>query len=485
METESEEYTPMNIVKSSYEYPTELEVVVAEELEHTVWSQYRYDCAIVQSEEISRLNDRGRSECSAVIPVSVSYPVNHSDIVSISKTKNYGKVLWPKVVCNIRDVWVKWCVRCKAVYEPGYECCDDMVLWCPEPKPTEIDLIISHYGCTDGRGSIWAVHRLFCKLRGHSKAISSLRIVEAKHETKSNKVEEIVNACRDRNVLIADFAFPPAQILAIKKICKKFILLDHHNSNKLSLTMEPNCYFDLEHSGAFLVWAYMVTSVPLQIPTDMEAPKIIQYIQDRDIWKFELPHSREISTAIRIHVKNTVDDFDAIDDGGDQMLESLAEKGKLYMLAQNFNIDGGNVRGVHMTTFMGLDAVVINTNESPSDVADAILNNPKYRKHRLAMIISWRPKLGCFKINLRSRESDQDLDVGFIASYYWEGGGHPQAAGFTIPTNVPINVIFERYPSYCGIKAIPYTYKSVDVNTSNDFDMERLVAVMTQHMCCK
>ena len=51
----------------------------------------------------------------------------------------------------------------------------------------------------------------------------------------------------------------------------------------------PNTLFDMNHSGARLSWDFFH---PGKLP-----PKFINYIEDRDLWKWELPSSKEFSAA--------------------------------------------------------------------------------------------------------------------------------------------------------------------------------------------
>ena len=46
----------------------------------------------------------------------------------------------------------------------------------------------------------------------------------------------------------------------------------------------------MDRSGAMLGWRYMHPG--------QEPPPLIGYVQDRDLWRFELPNSREISAAL-------------------------------------------------------------------------------------------------------------------------------------------------------------------------------------------
>lgn len=49
-------------------------------------------------------------------------------------------------------------------------------------------------------------------------------------------------------------------------------------------------HFDNNRSGALLAWDHFFPDSP--------PPQTLLYIQDRDLWKWELPHSKQISNAL-------------------------------------------------------------------------------------------------------------------------------------------------------------------------------------------
>ena len=67
------------------------------------------------------------------------------------------------------------------------------------------------------------------------------------------------------------------------------VVIDHHKSAVVELHDISNTIFDMKKSGAMLAWEFFHPG--------KEAPKFIQYIQDRDLWQWELPYSKEFSAA--------------------------------------------------------------------------------------------------------------------------------------------------------------------------------------------
>jgi len=92
-----------------------------------------------------------------------------------------------------------------------------------------------------------------------------------------------------RDVLIVDFSYPRKELLQLKEAAKSLLVIDHHKTAEKELAGLDFCIFDMNKSGAVLTYQY--------ISPDQEIPKLFLYIQDRDLWKWELPSSREVSAG--------------------------------------------------------------------------------------------------------------------------------------------------------------------------------------------
>ena len=66
-------------------------------------------------------------------------------------------------------------------------------------------------------------------------------------------------------------------------------VLDHHITAQDALAGLPFAYFDLKKSGAVLAWEWA---------HQQPAPWLLQYVQDKDLWNWALPCSREINAAL-------------------------------------------------------------------------------------------------------------------------------------------------------------------------------------------
>lgn len=75
---------------------------------------------------------------------------------------------------------------------------------------------------------------------------------------------------------------------------ENWFVIDHHESREwvLEYNVEGRTHavYDLEYCGAILAWKVFFPGKKI--------PEVLSYIQDRDLWKWELAHSREVSSAV-------------------------------------------------------------------------------------------------------------------------------------------------------------------------------------------
>lgn len=96
-------------------------------------------------------------------------------------------------------------------------------------------------------------------------------------------------------IVIVDFSFSSEELQQLTQKDKRLLVIDHHASaiRKLegaALSSSCKLVLDLKKSGAWLAWECLIRG---------EAPPgFIRYISDRDLWKFELPESKAVTTEI-------------------------------------------------------------------------------------------------------------------------------------------------------------------------------------------
>ena len=94
----------------------------------------------------------------------------------------------------------------------------------------------------------------------------------------------------DASVVITDFSYKRGVLLELAARVADLIVLDHHQTAQEELRDLEFAHFDMEKSGATLSWDHWHSGEP--------APELLRYVEDRDLWRFVLPNSREVNAAI-------------------------------------------------------------------------------------------------------------------------------------------------------------------------------------------
>lgn len=120
-----------------------------------------------------------------------------------------------------------------------------------------------------------------------------------------------------KDVLIADFSFKRPILLDMMKKAKSLRVLDHHSTAAEHLSGLDFCTFDMTKSGARLTWEFlfdelrdkigntsiwwgpMTTQVPVSSLTKENPHWLARYVEDRDLWRHQLPHTHAINAYIR------------------------------------------------------------------------------------------------------------------------------------------------------------------------------------------
>ena len=137
--------------------------------------------------------------------------------------------------------------------------------------------VIYHASCPDGFGAAWAAHRV---------------LGERAQYLPMNHGDPIPQIDDDTRVYILDFSFDRERMGELQRKHGKdnVILLDHHITAAQELSELPNCHIDLSKSGAVLSWEHFHTGSAV--------PTLLLYVQDKDLWTWELPDSRAISAYL-------------------------------------------------------------------------------------------------------------------------------------------------------------------------------------------
>ena len=263
------------------------------------------------------------------------------------------------------------------------------------PNPRDVDLVIYHKNCTDGFGAAYSAWRL---LGNRAEYIAC-----SHGETPPN--------VKGKKVAICDFSFKNDVTKKLIEEADALVILDHHKSAMVELHDIPDAIFNMEKSGAVITWEFFHPG--------KDAPKFIQYIEDRDLWKWELPYSREFAAAFDM-VPFEFEDFDKFVD--DSVFDDAVKRGS-YILAYSKTVVKKIASKALPRKLAGHEALVVNASHWMSEVGNALSPHCD-----LAMI--WYHDHNDKKIKVSLRAFHDNIDASEIAKQYG-GGGHKSAAGFT------------------------------------------------------
>ena len=266
------------------------------------------------------------------------------------------------------------------------------------------DVAITHHNCQDGFGSLMAIWEKFG---------DSVDYLAGIHGQKPP-----YDKCKGKNVIISDFCYPKAELAELAIVAKSITILDHHQSAEKDLEGferdNVEIVFDMERSGSEITWDYLHGKVPM----------LIKHIADRDLWKFKLPKTKEISAAVFSYPYDTKVWHDLI---YKTPIKTLLSEGEV--LARKHTKD------VNEFIEDAKGSLVIDGHTVPS------LNCPYFHASEAGNIMSKNEKFAaCYyitpngvKFGLRS-QADGGMDVSEIAKKFG-GGGHKNASGFSVSLN--------------------------------------------------
>ncbi len=218
-----------------------------------------------------------------------------------------------------------------------------------------------------------------------------------------------------KDVLILDFSYSRETMLALKSSAKSLRCLDHHKTAEEALQGLDFCTFDMGRSGAILTWDYLVEAGLLK---DAALPWLVPFVQDRDLWLWKLPLSREINAALASYPM----DFAVWDKlATTQTPVSMAIQGEGILRYQQ-QLAAIQASHAELAIIAGYIVPVVNCTALISETIGRLAVGQLFAA-------GWFEKDGDCVYSLRS--APDGLDVSVIAKSLG-GGGHKHAAGFTI-----------------------------------------------------
>tara|TARA_R110001592_G_scaffold350819_2_gene647301 strand:- start:15649 stop:16491 length:843 start_codon:yes stop_codon:yes gene_type:complete len=275
-------------------------------------------------------------------------------------------------------------------------------------EPSSVNCVIYHADCTDGFGSAYSAWKLLG---------NRAEYYACKHGTKPPSV-------KGKNVVILDFSFDNKTTKKMIKDANELLVIDHHKSAVVELHDISNTIFDMNKSGATLSWEFFHPG--------KDAPKFIQYITDRDLWKWELPYSKEFSAAFDM-VPFEFEEFEKFED--DSVFDDAVKRGS-YILAYSKTVVKKVCEKASARKMGGKDIMVVNASHWMSEIGARLSPDCDF-----AMIWYYDHNDKIIKVSLRAFHDR--IDVSDISKKFG-GGGHRKAGGFVLPGDYNIEDLFDK-----------------------------------------
>jgi hypothetical protein len=291
------------------------------------------------------------------------------------------------------------------------------------------EIVIHHHPCPDGFTAAWAIRKRF----GDNPTY-----VPAKHGETPPDVT-------GKHVVIVDFSYKRDVLETMFSKAASLIVIDHHKSAEADLTnigptpapttwdawvaycsasekMTPGgakaaAWFNMDMSGAGMAWRFFHPDKPM--------PRLVQHVEDRDLWRFALTGSRLIHAVIVSHPYSFA------------IWDEMAERAESYegmseLLSEGIAIERANTKVVEemlpiVRRAMKIGGITVPVANMPyhlaSDSAGAMAVGQPFAA-------TYYDRVDGRVFSLRSKSGG--VDVSKIATLYG-GGGHQHAAGFTMP----------------------------------------------------
>ena len=206
-------------------------------------------------------------------------------------------------------------------------------------------------------------------------------------------------------------------------------LLDHHKTAQEALEGRiAGATFDMDRSGAVMAWEHFHPGEPV--------PELLRYVQDRDLWDWKLPGSREINEALQQADLDFALWYSFT-------IPALLEEGTALRATAMEQIRANLARASY-SDILGHAVPSVDTDRLMSDTAEQLLMEHPDAPFAAVYYHTEQDHVPATKFSLRSRKGG--TDVSEIARVLG-GGGHANAAGFVIVLGHQVPGRPELHPS--------------------------------------
>ncbi len=279
-------------------------------------------------------------------------------------------------------------------------------------------LILYHANCNDGFCAAWVANMVF----GDEAEYLPVNYGQPAPDVAG------------REVYILDFSYKRPVMIELTQRAKKLVCLDHHKTAAEELaglsagSDEGLIRFDMDKSGGRLAWEYFWRTrwsnepcvgvlIGGKLCNEKTAPWLVDYTEDRDLWRWKLPTSREINAALASYPREFTC-WDLLSEANRRDL--LGGEGAAILRYQQQVVDGqcANAKEIDLA---GHKVLSVNATVLISEIAGQLAKDRPFGA-------TWFERADGKRVwSLRSR--DGGIDVSEVAKQFG-GGGHRNAAGF-------------------------------------------------------
>lgn len=314
-----------------------------------------------------------------------------------------------------------------------------------EPKIKETkDIVLYHKGCTDGFTAAVVAQHYYTSLCNNDAVPKDQLVLwctdpqETHLQNTINKLSELYTP--ESNFKSFDVAFGQKSFDLLLSKFPNARVWDHHITTQKDCAAHPQITFDNDRSGAMLAWNHYFPQ--------RDAPALVRYVQDRDLWKWALPKSHEVSSWLYNNYQPFYKEMA-------RWLELLTSEAWLNGAMEFGNVilkyEANMVAGLgRKSVLRKIDEHIVRICESPvlrSELGDYLYSfdfGPEAAKCDYVLIWCYDMEKEAVYVSLRSNGKDpKAADVEAVAKKRG-GGGHKNAAGFEMPLPDFMKLISEK-----------------------------------------
>lgn len=291
-------------------------------------------------------------------------------------------------------------------------------------------VVVFHHDDNDGCCAAWVVKHYFDLVQENVEVITVP--VQYSQNPPVNMLTE------DTILYIVDFSYKRDVLLGLQKMVKEIHVFDHHATAEAELSDLPFAKFSKNKAGAGMTWDILFNKEP--------APYMVQLVDDYDLWKFTLKDTEAFHAISTLHNTRSMEFWYNLFLYPNVLQETLA-KGHEKLYFENIEIDDiVNSDKIKFGKFTSpgkeYKVAIYQTTHNLSKIGNRLL-----KKHpEIDFTICWFivPKDGKIVFSLRCDDT-RDLDLGKDIAKELGGGGHKNAAGFTLPISAGLSFVDMLY----------------------------------------